>query len=377
MAEQAGAGSYWCHMCTVAVRPARGEAEMKCPQCHSGFLEEMETARGAAAADGGGGGGGGALTEVYPSADRPSSIWAHAILSSGDNSARRRRSRRQPEPGGGDVHDWEEHELTRRRRRVSAFLRLLHEIRERQLQRLEAAAGVAIEGDQLTPFGRSLFIGAAGGAAAAEHGVALGDYFLGNGLDALVQQLAEGDAGRQGTPPAKKEAVEAMPTVEIAGSNGDDAASCPVCLEDYAPGERAREMPCRHKFHANCIVPWLEMHSSCPVCRFQLPAEDNKSSCGGGADSGGYVSVDADNEGNDNVGGDGRAGSASNADPERIIVAEGGERGSQLTAGVAEADESGRRLPASLQWLNSLFSPSTPGGGGGGSSSSSSQHWED
>ncbi|AQK89282.1 RING/U-box superfamily protein [Zea mays] len=60
-----------------------------------------------------------------------------------------------------------------------------------------------------------------------------------------------------------------MPTVEIAGGNGndDDTASCPVCLEDYAAGERAREMPCRHRFHSNCIVPWLEMHSSCPVCR--------------------------------------------------------------------------------------------------------------
>ena len=51
MAEQEGAGRYWCHMCAVAVRPAEGEPEMKCPHCHSGFLEEMETARSAAAAE--------------------------------------------------------------------------------------------------------------------------------------------------------------------------------------------------------------------------------------------------------------------------------------------------------------------------------------
>ncbi|NP_001169469.1 E3 ubiquitin-protein ligase SIRP1 isoform X1 [Zea mays] len=345
MAEQAGVGRYWCHMCAAAVSPAEGEVEMKCPFCHSGFLEEMETARGAATDDGD---GDGAVAQVHPGADRPSSIWAHAILSTVDSSARRRRNRRQQE-AASDVYDWNDPEFSLRRRRVTAFLRLLHELRDRQLQRLESAAGVALEGDQLTPFGRSLFIGAAGG----EHGVALGDYFLGPSLDALVQQLAENDAARHGTPPAKKEAVEAMPTVEIAGGNDDDdAASCPVCLEDYAPGERAREMPCRHRFHGNCIVPWLEMHSSCPVCRFQLPATDDKSSCSGG--DGGFVSVDADREGSDNGGGDGRASSPGNAE-------------------LAEAEESGRRLPPSLQWLNSLFSPSAQSSGSGGSSS---HHWE-
>jgi E3 ubiquitin-protein ligase RNF115/126 len=187
--------------------------------------------------------------------------------------------------------------------------------------------------------------------------VALGAYCLGPSLDALVQQLAENDAGRQGTPPAKKEAVEAMPTVEIASGNDDDTASCPVCLEDYAAGERAREMPCRHRFHANCIVPWLEMHSSCPVCRFQLPATDDKSSCNSG--DGGFVSVDADREGNDNGGGDGSTGRATSPPPGN--------------AEPAEAEESGRRLPPSLQWLNSLFSPSAQSSGSG---SSSSHHWE-
>ncbi|XP_062208553.1 E3 ubiquitin-protein ligase SIRP1-like [Phragmites australis] len=365
MAEQAVTGRYWCHMCAVAVSPAgaaEGEVEIKCPHCHSGFLEEIQTARSAAADDSDGGG----EPHLYPGADRPSSVWAHDILSTVDSSVRRRRNRRQPE--AGDVQDWDEHEFARRRRRVTAFLRLLHDLRERQLQRLEMAAssgvggvgGVGLDAEHVSPFGRSLFFASAGGG---EQGVVLGDYFLGPGLDALVQQLTEGDAGRHGTPPAKKEAVEAMPTVEV---DGEDAASCPVCLEDYAAGERAREMPCRHRFHTNCIVPWLEMHSSCPVCRFQLPAdEDNKSSCGSGG--GGHVSANADHDGNDDGDGDGRAVAAGNAEPEHN--------------GTAEAEQNGRRLPASIQWLNSMFSPSAPASGrgssGGGGGGSGSQYWED
>jgi E3 ubiquitin-protein ligase RNF115/126 len=53
-------------------------------------------------------------------------------------------------------------------------------------------------------------------------------------------------------------------------------------LEEVAAGGEAREMPCKHRFHDPCIVPWLEMHSSCPVCRHQLPTEDAAEPAGGG-----------------------------------------------------------------------------------------------
>ncbi|KAF9174768.1 E3 ubiquitin-protein ligase rnf13 [Mortierella sp. AD011] len=52
---------------------------------------------------------------------------------------------------------------------------------------------------------------------------------------------------------------------------------CAICLEEYGVGERLRELPCKHYFHAHCIDPWFkDVHSICPVCkRDYSPARAN------------------------------------------------------------------------------------------------------
>mmetsp|Transcript_9272 Transcript_9272/g.10244 ORF Transcript_9272/g.10244 Transcript_9272/m.10244 type:complete len:358 (-) Transcript_9272:58-1131(-) len=48
---------------------------------------------------------------------------------------------------------------------------------------------------------------------------------------------------------------------------GMPQTSCPICLEDYEEGESLRQLPCYHMFHTECIIPWLERHSVCPLCK--------------------------------------------------------------------------------------------------------------
>ncbi|KAK8546457.1 hypothetical protein V6N12_027243 [Hibiscus sabdariffa] len=86
------------------------------------------------------------------------------------------------------------------------------------------------------------------------------------GCNLLLQYLSKNDPNQYTTPPAQKEAVEALPTVSI-----KDNLQCSVCLKDIKMGTEAKEMPCKHKFHDGCILPWLELHSSCLVFQFQLP----------------------------------------------------------------------------------------------------------
>jgi len=277
----AAASRYFCHMCSLIIRPVLGIEEVKCPHCHSGFVEEM-------AVDSLGGAGGAAIpgrAAGEPSVDAPEaalerevSLWAPVLmdfLAAGG--------------GGGDLAAF-----ARRQYRNIALLQLLNALHEGDAADAgrERVVLVSPEDARAMLMGQEL----GDGAALGRGGLTLGDLFLGPGLDLLLEYLAETDPSRQGTPPARKEAVAALPTVRVR-----EAFTCPVCLDEVAAGGEAREMPCKHRFHDPCIVPWLEMHSSCPVCRHQLPAEEPADPAGSGRLAG-------DEAGGNARGGDGGSG---------------------------------------------------------------------
>lgn len=101
------------------------------------------------------------------------------------------------------------------------------------------------------------------------------DYFVGPGLEDLIEQLTQND--RHGPPPASQSAINAMPTLKINPRHLHVDSHCPVCKEKFELGTEAREMPCKHIYHSDCIIPWLEQHNSCPVCRHDLPPQSSGS----------------------------------------------------------------------------------------------------
>ncbi|CAA2953957.1 probable E3 ubiquitin- ligase RHY1A [Olea europaea subsp. europaea] len=45
---------------------------------------------------------------------------------------------------------------------------------------------------------------------------------------------------------------------------------CAVCLEHLMAGDTLMQLPCAHRFHSKCLVPWLESNAQCPCCRMEI-----------------------------------------------------------------------------------------------------------
>ncbi|CAH9079220.1 unnamed protein product [Cuscuta epithymum] len=92
----------------------------------------------------------------------------------------------------------------------------------------------------------------------------------------LIINAVPGDLfSKDGHPPASKASIDALRSVEVSGEEGEKP-ECVICLEELAIGGVAKEMPCQHRYHKDCIEKWLGIHGSCPVCRYEMPPEVEK-----------------------------------------------------------------------------------------------------
>ncbi|KAJ4900372.1 E3 ubiquitin-protein ligase Praja-2 [Raphanus sativus] len=73
-----------------------------------------------------------------------------------------------------------------------------------------------------------------------------------------------------GKPPASKSFIKNLKvsplTKEGVTEKDDDgdAMCCAVCRDEMNVGSEVAELPCRHRYHSDCIVPWLGIRNTCP-----------------------------------------------------------------------------------------------------------------
>ncbi|XP_024873564.1 E3 ubiquitin-protein ligase RNF115 isoform X5 [Temnothorax curvispinosus] len=284
MAEAVVDGSpmsrFFCHKCSVEIE--RLLPNFTCPRCASGFIEELESSSN----EGSSGmdmnsedlsdGDIDILTLNRSDRDRDlidmimglSNTYANQQLSTsqpsgGGNSAirgnyvlgSRRRSNWSRTPQDG------RRTSSNRRRQESLQVPIENFIQDFIFNLSGAASlgnSVGQDAQSTSVFNIRLFLGNPG------------DYVWGrDGLDAIVTQLLNQMDGT-GPPPLSRNQIDEIPTTTITQSQVDCKLQCSVCWEDFKLSEPVRQLPCQHVYHAPCIVPWLELHGTCPICRQNL-----------------------------------------------------------------------------------------------------------
>ncbi|KAA8534189.1 hypothetical protein F0562_031618 [Nyssa sinensis] len=232
-----GSSSYWCYSCSQFVRVWNLDS-IACPDCNGGFIEEIEDPTRSV------------LTESrrrrFPAA-------AMYMIGNGQNSDQNSSPRvRRRRRNGGDRSSFNPVIVLR-----------------------GPSDGGASEGG-----GFELYYDDGAGSGLRPLPASMSEFLLGSGFDRLLEQLAHIEVngiGRIDHPPASKAAIESMPTIEIVESHIVSESHCAVCKEPFDLGTEAREMPCKHIYHSDCILPWLSLHNSCPVCRHELPTDGQNS----------------------------------------------------------------------------------------------------
>lgn len=49
---------------------------------------------------------------------------------------------------------------------------------------------------------------------------------------------------------------------------------CAICLDDLRTTKRARQLPCGHIFHSQCVDPWVLHRLTCPLCVASVLSDD-------------------------------------------------------------------------------------------------------
>jgi DNA-directed RNA polymerase subunit RPC12/RpoP len=264
-AAAAPAASYWCYQCDRFVRAAAAEggdgtsppaaAAVACPSCGGGFLEEMGAPPPRAA---------------YLRRPRAHHHHHHHHAAAAAD-LRLRRARRGGASGAAGADS-----------RASPFnpVIVLRRSPAGDADAADAAAAAAASSFEL-------FYDDGAGSGLRPLPESMSDFLMGSGFERLLDQLAQIEAGglarARDNPPASKAAVESMPVVAVDAAHVAAESHCAVCKEPFELGAEARQMPCSHIYHADCILPWLALRNSCPVCRHEMPTDAPRGAAAGGA----------------------------------------------------------------------------------------------
>ncbi|MCL7041812.1 hypothetical protein MKW94_030666 [Papaver nudicaule] len=259
-----GSSSYWCYRCSRFVRVWIREVDRNivCPDCDGGFVEEVENPPRSTNTES-------QRRRRFPSA---------AMYMLGNRSNNNNSSNNSEENNNSNTNSGSGFRRSRRNGGDRSPFNPVIVLRGPSEGGVAAAAVPegAVGGVNGERGSFELYYDDGAGSGLRPLPASMSDFLMGSGFDRLLDQLAQieiNGVGRCDHPPASKAAVESMPTIEIVDTHVSTESHCAVCKEAFELGSEAREMPCKHIYHTDCILPWLSLRNSCPVCRHELPTD--------------------------------------------------------------------------------------------------------
>ncbi|CAA7028690.1 unnamed protein product [Microthlaspi erraticum] len=75
--------------------------------------------------------------------------------------------------------------------------------------------------------------------------------------------------------PASKVFVESLSRKVYKKTTSTSSSDiCTICLDEFKTRERVVKLPCGHEFDDSCILEWFSANHVCPLCRYELPREN-------------------------------------------------------------------------------------------------------
>ncbi|KAF2198511.1 hypothetical protein GQ43DRAFT_378447 [Delitschia confertaspora ATCC 74209] len=95
-----------------------------------------------------------------------------------------------------------------------------------------------------------------------------------------LQEIRTDQSGIAPAQPVVAAATDAQGASSAAG------LGCSICTDDFEKGQDIRVLPCGHKFHPECVDPWLlNVSGTCPLCRVDLRPTTSRSTNGDNPDA--------------------------------------------------------------------------------------------
>ncbi|CAH8252773.1 unnamed protein product [Arabidopsis lyrata] len=76
--------------------------------------------------------------------------------------------------------------------------------------------------------------------------------------------------------PASKFVVKSLARKIYKKTSSSTSDRCTICLEEFNDRRRVLTLPCGHDFDDECALKWFDTNQDCPLCRFKLPCEDQR-----------------------------------------------------------------------------------------------------